>query len=76
MEHPLIGPLTDLTEEQLLTKIAELNQKLNFAARMGNGTMANQLRMALESYQTRYRECVSQNRKKDGVNFDDKIDIQ
>lgn len=76
MEHPLIGPLDDLTEEQLLAKITELNQKLNFAARMGNGAMANQLRMAIESYQNRYRQCLDQNRKKDGVNFDDKIDIQ
>ncbi len=76
MEHPLIGPLGDLSEEQLLTKIGELNKKLNFVARSGNGMLCNQIRMALESYQNQYRECVNRNRKDHGVNFDDKIDIK
>jgi hypothetical protein len=76
MEHPLIGPLGDLTEEQLLEKINELNKKLSFVARTGNGMLCNQIRMAIESYQNQYRECMAKNRRNNGVNFDDKIDIQ
>ena len=51
MEHPLIGNIDHLTEDQLSEKINELNRKLNMAIRSGNGHMCNQIRMALESFQ-------------------------
>ena len=60
MEHPLISGLDKLTEEELTQKIYELNSKLYIAARSGNGILANQVRMALESYQNRYQTLVQE----------------
>jgi hypothetical protein len=39
---------------------------------MGNNDLCNQLRMAIESYQTKYQEKIRNN---PGTNFDDVIDI-
>ncbi len=72
MEHPLIGNLDSLTPDQLLEKINELNKKLSIAHRSGNGYLCNQLRMAIESYQTKYQEKT---RRDQGTAFDDVIDI-
>ena len=72
MEHPLIPNLDDLTEQQLLDKITELNRKLGIAYNTGNGYLCNQIRMAVESYQTKYQEKI---RKSPGTEFNDIIDI-
>ena len=72
MEHPLIGNLDTLTEQELLDKVNELNRKLSIAYRSGNGYLCNQLRMAIESYQSKYQERI---RKNPGNNFDEIIDI-
>ena len=72
MEHPLIGSLEDLTAEQLLDKITELNRKLGIAYQMGNAHLCNQIRMAIESHQTKYQEKIRQN---PDTNFDSVIDI-
>lgn len=76
MEHPLIGDLNDLTLEELGSKITELNKKLSIAMRSGNAHLCNQLRMALESYNTKYQEKLQQSYKDATANFDDKINIQ
>ena len=78
MEHPLIGGLDDLTVEELSSKVSELNNKLSIATRSGNGHLCNQIRMALESYQNKYREKQDAMYKKQtaGRNFDNKIDIK
>ena len=78
MEHPLIGPLDDLTLEQLSEKINELGKKLGIAVRSGNGHLCNQIRMAMENYQNKYQEKLQESyRKAQGdTNFDDKINIQ
>ena len=72
MEHPLIGSLEDYTAEQLLEKITELNRKLGIAYRMANNDLCNQLRMAIESHQTKYHEKIRGNPDN---NFDGVIDI-
>ena len=72
MEHPLIHNLDDLSLEDLSNRISELHKKLAIAARGGNGYMCDQIRMALESYQTTYAEKT---RKDSGTAFDDVIDI-
>jgi hypothetical protein len=72
MEHPLIPNLDDLTEQQLLDKITELNRKLGIAYNTGNSYLCNQIRMAIESYQTKYQEKL---RKSPGTEFDNVIDI-
>lgn len=56
MEHPLVGNLDSLTADELSDKITELRKKLDIAYRTGNGHLCNQIRMAMESYQTKYQE--------------------
>lgn len=78
MEHPLIGPLDELTLEELGTKVNELGKKLSIAARSGNGHLCNQIRMAMENYQNMYQTRLQESYKKaqGDSNFDDKINIQ
>ena len=76
MEHPLIGPLDELTQDQLSEKITELNKKLGIAARTGNGYLCDQIRMAIESHQVKYQEKLQAMYKNgNGDQFNDKIDI-
>lgn len=72
MEHPLISSLDDLTLEQLSEKISELNKKLGIAYRTGNSYLCDQLRMAIESYQTKYQEKLKGG---PGTPYDEVIDI-
>jgi hypothetical protein len=78
MEHPLIGPLDELTLEELGARINELGKKLSIAARSGNGHLCNQIRMAMENYQNMYQTRLQESYKKaqGDSNFDDKINIQ
>jgi hypothetical protein len=79
MEHPLIGNISDLTLEELSSKVSELQKKLSIVQRSGNGHLANQVRMALESYYNVYQSRLQESYQKDqanGVNFDNKINIQ
>ena len=71
MEHPLIGKLDDLTIDQLSEKINDLNNKLSFVTKTGNGHLAGQIRMALESYQVKYKEKL----EKQSLNDEDNEDI-
>lgn len=75
MEHPLIGNLEDLTEEQLSAKVNDLNRKLTIAMQSGNGHLCNQLRMAIESYQNKYQERLRASYA-NTKSFSDKINIQ
>lgn len=74
MEHPLIGSIDHLTEDQLGEKITELYKKLGIAQQSGNGYLCNQIRMAIETYQTKYQQRLR--KPPAGSNFDNKIDIQ
>lgn len=78
MEHPLIGPLDDLTLEELSARINELTKKLSIATRSGNGHLCNQIRMAMENFQNKYQEKLKESYSKaqGNTNFDDKINIQ
>ena len=72
MEHPLVTNLNDLTEEQLLEKVTELQRKLSIAYRTGNADLCNQIRMAIESFQSKYQDKI---RRDDNNNFDEIINI-
>jgi hypothetical protein len=78
MEHPLIGDISQLSLEDLSTKLAELNRKLTIAQRTGNAHVCNQLRMAIESFQTRYQVKLKETQKNGSaeVNFDHMINIE
>jgi len=77
MEHPLIASLDALTIDELGSKISELHKKLGIAMRMGNGYLCDQIRMALESYQSKYQQRLQESYKSTNSDktFDDKIDI-
>jgi hypothetical protein len=75
VEHPLIGNIDDLTTDQLVEKVNELSSKLNIAYRTGNGDLCNQIRMAMESYNTKLREKQQKQYSDSGQNFNDKIKI-
>lgn len=75
MEHPLIGDISSLTDDELLQKINELHRKLGMAQRMGTGHVAQQIRMAIETYQNQYQTRM-RSRDNESKNFDNIIDIQ
>lgn len=75
-EHPFITVNDDLTAEQLLGKINELNAKLSSVYRMMNPNVyvINQIQMALNTYQIKYNEKLRKNT--DDSNLDDLIDVR
>lgn len=72
MEHPLIGNINNLKEEQLSEKINELTKKYMIAQRSGNAHLCQQIAMALETYRNKLSEIYKASNKGD---FDDKIDV-
>lgn len=76
MTHPFIGPVTDLTMEELQGKISDLNGKLHFASRMAKWDMANQIKLAIATYQDEYQKRQQEiwdktfNKTKDKVKID------
>lgn len=77
MEHPLIHGLDQMSVDDLATKISDLQQKLSWAMRMNHGHMAQQLIMALESYQSTYQKKLQdQAKESSGFDFDTKIDVK
>jgi hypothetical protein len=75
MEHPLVGDLNHLTQEQLGDKLSELNKKLGMAMATGNGHLCNQLRMAIASYTAKYQEKLRDSYAS-SQSFADKINIK
>jgi hypothetical protein len=63
--------------EQLGSRVNELQKKLAIAQRSGNGHLADQVRMALESFQTRYQTQLQETWKSQGGNnYNDRISIE
>lgn len=78
MEHPLITDIDNLTIDELQSKISELNKKLSFAQRIGNAQLANQIRMAIETFLNKYQQkmqAMQDNQNKNNPDFSDRIDI-
>lgn len=67
MQHPFINDLSDKTLEELSKTLSELNTKLNFAYRMQNGALINQIRMAIDSYNTEYKKRMDDMYKKNNI---------
>lgn len=72
MEHPLIGNIGELKEDELTDKINDLTKKYMIAQRTGNSHLCQQIAMALETYRNKLSEKYRQNNRGD---FDDKIDV-
>jgi hypothetical protein len=78
MEHPLITGIENLTIDELQGKISELNKKLSFAQRTGNGQLVSQIQMAIETFRNKYQQkmqAIHDNQNKNNPDFSDKIDI-
>lgn len=79
MEHPLIGDLSELSTETLSARVSDLQKKLGIVQRTGNGHLANQIRMALDTYYSAYQARLQESYSKentDNVDFGSKINIQ
>lgn len=74
LEHPLIGSLDHLSEQQALEQISALEKKLTWAVNSGNAHVCNQLRMALQSYRSYYNQCLAKQTK--DHDYKDRIQIQ
>ena len=72
MEHPLIGNIDSLTNDELMEKITDLNNKYTICMRTGNHQVLGQLRMAMETYKNKLAEKTKRANPED---FEDKIDI-
>jgi len=69
MQHPFITDLSGKSLEDLSKAISDLNQKLNFAYRMQNGALINQLNMAIESYNVEYKRRMDEMYKKNNLGW-------
>ena len=76
MEHPLIGDISGLKIEEIQHKISELNKRLSFAYKTGNGALIHQLNMVLNAYNQEYQNKLAKLMPKgDDDKYGDKIDI-
>lgn len=77
MEHPLIGTIDHLSVDELQQRISDLNKKLQFAMRSGNAQLVGQLRMALDTFNSKYQQKLQEDweSKNGGSNYSDRIDI-
>ena len=76
MEHPLIGDISGLKIEEIQNKISELNKRLSFAYKTGNGALIHQLNMVLSAYNQEYQNKLAKLMPKgDDDKYGDKIDI-
>jgi hypothetical protein len=76
MEHPFLDrkKLSEKTLEEIQTSITDLMNKLNFAHRMGNRPLINQLTMVIESYRREAGEKLDKVMQKQ--NLQGQISIQ
>jgi len=74
MSHPFISDLSEKSLEELQTTIADLTGKLNFAQRMQNRPMINQILMVVDSYKTEYNKRMDALLNKNNANS--KIDVK
>lgn len=74
MEHPLINNLSDKSLEELQEIITSLTTKLNFAYRMQNSPMIQQIQMAIQSYRNEYNKKMDELIKKQNIKTTIKVE--
>lgn len=74
MEHPFVNDLSSKSLEELTEAVNKLNKNLAYAARNGKYSIADQIRMVLETYRA---EVNKQQRAllEDGNSITGSIDI-
>ena len=79
MFNPLISAPTDLKDSELDTKIFDLTKKYYIANNLGQGGVAGQIAMAIETYkeeQFRRQQAATQNLiKNQDTDFNDLINV-
>lgn len=73
MTHPFISDLSNLSLEEIQTKISDLMNKLNFAYRTGNSALIHQLLMVIDSYKLEYSKKMDELIKKQNIQSNIKI---
>lgn len=73
MQHPFINDLSEKSLDDIQDTIQSLNTKLNFAYRMQNQPMIQQLHMVLGSYRSEYTKRMDAMYKKQ--NLDKQIQV-
>lgn len=73
MQHPFITDLSEKNLEELQTTLQGLRSKLNFAYRMQNPALIQQLNMAIGSYQAECNKRLDALYKKQ--NMDNRINV-
>ena len=75
MFNPLITGINDLSDDELLAKINELNSKMGQASSAGMFSVVNQMIIVLDEYQQemnlRHMRSLEENKEK----FDELIDV-
>jgi len=79
MSHPLVGDLSNLTDDELLIKINDLSTRSSKAYRAGYTDAVNQLQMILSDYryeqQRRHDKMMQDISDKSGKDWDGIINI-
>jgi hypothetical protein len=73
MQHPFVNDLSNKNMEELQNTITKLNGNLNFAYRMQNQAMIQQLQMLISSYRSEYNKRMDDLYKKQ--NLDNRINV-
>ena len=78
MYNPLVGSLRELSLEELIKKINDLQSKLGQSNRFGNFHLANQIRATLSMYQEEYQRRMAEEAEKAKNNklIKDKVDVK
>ncbi len=74
MQHPFIGNLDELSTQELSEKINDLYTRLRIAMTSGNAHLCNQIKMAIESYETKYQTRLREE-SGDDDSYQDNVDI-
>lgn len=78
MNHPLIPNIDHLTVDELQSRISDLTKKLGIAHRSGNAQLIGQIRMALDTFNSKYQEKIQaayNTKNKGDPDYSDRIDI-
>ena len=75
MYNPLVTGITDLTDDELLSKVNELNTKMRQASQAGMYTAIGQITVVLNEYQEemnrRHQKSLEEGKEK----YDELIDV-
>lgn len=72
--HPFVGDLSELSLEELQTKIGELTKHMNWAYRMQNSALIYQLQMTYTAYQNAYAVKLDESMSKKNLGSQIKVD--